>query len=159
MFIARDSTDDRLWFRLRDCAARFGSLFCIGWQNLESLIRHDVMFLPRGPGPAEAFDQALVRDLGLVMLAEWNDPDVWLWMQNNSTSPTPGLLDEVYGLVKEPCVSYRGVLTNRAFAPEAFGWKCSRCGRFPTQMSLLEHVEGVPLYMCAGREETACLTS
>ncbi|MCX5597643.1 hypothetical protein OOK29_05765 [Streptomyces phaeochromogenes] len=159
MFIARDTADDRLWFRLRDCAAHFGSLFCLGWKNLDSLVRSDVSFLPGGRTPRDPFDQALVRDLGLVVLAEWNDPDVWLWMQSEDPAPVPRLLDEVYGLVKEPCVTYRGVLAGRAFAPSPEGWKCSRCGRFPSQMSLRDRIDGVPLYMCSGREETACLTS
>lgn len=159
MFVARDTTDGRLWFRLRDCAAYFGSLFCVGWECLGNLVRDDVAFLPHPDVPDEPFDQALVRDLGLLVLAEWNDPDVWLWMQGEDASTVPPILDQVYGLVKEPFLGYEGVLAGKGFAPVPEGWKCSRCGRFPSHMSLTGRVGGVPLYSCGGQEEAACLSS
>ncbi|MEU0411743.1 hypothetical protein ABZ307_28530 [Streptomyces griseorubiginosus] len=160
MFVARDTEDDRLWFRLRDCAAYFGSLFCIGWESLGNLIRTDCTFIPTVKAAQHPFDHALVRDLGLVVLAEWNDPDVWLWMQrDDGPKETPKLLDDVYALVKEPHINYQGKLAGKAFAPAPEGWRCSRCGRFSSQISLTGRVEGVPLYSCAGREEAACLTS
>lgn len=160
MFVARDTEDDRLWFRLRDCAAVFGSLFCVGWEKLGNLARTDVLFLPSIKTATNRFDHALVRDLGLVVLAEWNDPDVWLWMHGEGApQQSPKLLDDVYALVKEPHISYQGHLANKAFAPAPEGWRCCRCGRFPSQMSLKGQVEGVPLYSCAGREEAVCLAS
>ncbi|MGW5467670.1 hypothetical protein [Streptomyces chartreusis] len=160
MFIARDTEEDRLWFRLLDCAALFGSMFCIGWGDLGQLVRTDCTFLPTVKSARHAFDHALVRDLGLVVLAERNDPDVWLWMQGSGApQQMPQLLDDVYALVKEPHISFQGRLANRAFAPAPEGWRCSRCGRFPKQISLKGRIQGVPLYACAGLEEAACLTS
>ncbi|MFB7111710.1 hypothetical protein [Streptomyces sp. NPDC056291] len=160
MFVAKDTDTNHLWFRLQDCAAHFGSIFCTGWQNLGNLIRTDVMFLPALNIRRSSFEQALVRDLGLVVLAEWNDPEVWLWMQNdNGPKMPPKLLDDVYALVKEPHIAYRGKLSGRSFFPAPEGWRCWRCGRFPAQMSLRADIDGVPLYTCAGAEETVCLTS
>ncbi|MGA5116838.1 hypothetical protein [Streptomyces pseudogriseolus] len=160
MFVARDDADGHLWFRLQDVAAHYGSAFCFGWQNLGPLVRADVMFLPAFDIRRRAFEQALVRDLGLVVLAEWNDPEVWLWMQGEgSEKDTPQLLTDVYALVKEPHITYQGELSGRSFSPAPEGWKCWRCGRFPGRMSLRGKVDGVPLYTCSGVEETACLSS
>lgn len=160
MFVAKDTDTNDLWFRLQDCAAHFGSLFCAGWRNLGNLVRTDVMFLPAPDIRRSSFEQAMVRDLGLVVLAEWNDPEVWLWMQGRiEEKKPPKLLDEVYGLVKDPRIAFRGKLSGKSFFPAPEGWKCWRCGRFPRQMSMCGSVDGIPLYTCAGVEETACLTS
>ncbi|WP_159031105.1 hypothetical protein [Streptomyces acidiscabies] len=160
MFVARDGADDRLWFRLRDCAALFGSMLCVGWEDLGNLVRTDCTFIPAFKAAKNPFDHALVRDLGLVVLAEWNDPDVWLWMQGEGApQQMPKVLSDVYALVKEPHINFHGKLADMAFAPAPEGWRCSRCGRFPSQVSLKGRVRGVPLYSCAGREEAVCLTS
>ncbi|MBA5222204.1 hypothetical protein [Streptomyces griseoaurantiacus] len=160
MFAARDTETGHLWFRLQDCAARFGSMFCAGWRDLKGLVRTDVMFLPAVNVRRSSFEQALVRDLGLVVLAEWNDPEVWLWMQGDGDEKgPPQLLADVYALVKEPHIEFQGKLSGRSFFPAPAGWRCWRCGRFPTRMTLSGNVDGIPLYACSEKEETACLTS
>ncbi|MEU1554298.1 hypothetical protein ABZ517_16465 [Streptomyces scabiei] len=160
MFVAKDTDTNQLWFRLRDVAAHYGSMFCAGWQNLGSLLRTDVIFLPAFDIRRSSFDQALVRDLGLVVLAEWNDPEVWLWMQSvNEEKCPPKLLIDVYALVKEPHLAFQGKLSGKSFFPAPEGWRCWRCGRCPAEMALTGDLDGIPLYACSGKEKTTCLSS
>lgn len=157
MFAATDTETGMLWFRLRDCAAHFGSLFCHGWRALGELIRTDCTFLPE-QGPRQDFDHALVRDLGLTVLAEWNDPDVWLWMRGEGPSVPPQLLGSVYEVIRESQQQFHGPLAGKAFSPEALGWRCCRCGRFPSRMSMAGRLDGIPMYVCSGSEVSLCLS-
>ncbi|WP_405936235.1 hypothetical protein OG338_05510 [Streptomyces sp. NBC_00726] len=109
-------------------------------------------------GSRKDFDHALVRDLGLTILAEWNDPDVWLWMQGEGPDEPPPLLGAVYDVIREPKLAFQGVLEGRSFSPVSQGWRCSRCGRFPQRMAMAGRVEGVPMYVCSGAEVDACLS-
>ncbi|MFE4651508.1 hypothetical protein [Streptomyces sp. NPDC056707] len=160
MFSAYDTTTDMTWFRLRDCAARFGSLFCNGWQGLGDLVRTDCTFLPvdKDQKDHHPFDHALVREMGLLVLAEWNDPDVWLWLQDERVCSPPPALADVYDVLQKTPPLFKGPLENKAFSPQPEGWRCSRCGRYPNHLGLSGHLNGVPMYACAGSEVAGCLS-